>query len=104
MSFKIFATGSQITDLEKDLLEDEIPNLDVWLQTVLDNRIHHASKKFIGKYKDKLFDDPNVDSIPANIEGFAAVVTGSSWYENAQTRADGNAAKELQMVSQSLNL
>ena len=104
MSFKIFATGSAISDLDRALLEDEIPNIDNWVQNFIRNRVAHAGKIFINKYKDRLFDDPDVTTIPANIEGFAAVVTGSSWYEDAKTRADGVTAKEMQMVSASLNL
>ena len=86
MSFNIFSTGSLITDTERVLLEDDMVNIDDWVRNAIDAKIDHMKTTFVSKYKDKVFDDPSIETIPANTEGFVSVVTGSSWYKNATER------------------
>ncbi len=87
MSFNIFSTGSIITDTEKALLEDDMVNIDEWVRNAIDAKINNMRTEFVAKYKDQVFDDPSIDTIPANTDGFVAVVTGSSWYKNAYQRS-----------------
>ena len=86
MSFNIFSTGSLITDVEKVILEDDMVDIQAWVSNAIDAKIDSLKTTFVTKYKDKVFEDPSIETIPANIDGFVAVVTGSSWYKNASER------------------
>jgi hypothetical protein len=86
MSFNIFSTGSLITDVEKVILEDDMVDIEGWVRNALDAKIDSLKTTFVTTYKDRVFEDASIDSIPANIDGFVAVVTGSSWYKNASER------------------
>lgn len=88
MSFNIFSTGSLITDVEKTLLEDDMYDIETWVRNTIDAKIDNMKTTFVAKYKDKVFDDPSIETIPANIDGFVAVVTGSSWYKSSKELHD----------------
>ena len=75
-----------ISDLDIKALEDDLLDIDEWIQGAVSGKINNCKKRMVRNWQQKLFNDPNVDSIPATADAMIEYVIGRDDYKNRITR------------------
>ena len=89
-----------ITDMECSILEDSLINVGTWVSGALAGKIANCKKRMVEEWLPRLYADPDVATIPADVDGIVAMVLGRDDYLN---RVDRDAAalydREERLVS-----
>lgn len=75
-----------LTDDEIKLLENDLLDIQEWVQGIVDGKVNNCWKRFQQEWTVRLMNDPDfTDSIPSNKADFIALVVSRKDYQN---RAD----------------
>ena len=58
-----------INNFDEKVLKHEILSIEEWLQNALNGKIHKVKSRLSKTAQTALFEDPNIDSIPATVSG-----------------------------------
>ena len=75
-----------ISDTNTKLLLNDLLDIQEWCQGMLDGKINNCQKRFLEEWQPKLFKDPLVTNIPANINDFVTLVVARDDYKNRAQR------------------
>ena len=82
----------ELTDTEQAILQNDLLNIDEWLQAAMDGKKSNCWKRMQQEWTAKLMNDEGfTDAIPSNQADFVSLVTAR---EDYQTRAERDAAQE----------
>jgi len=76
----------EISDIDQLTLENDLLDLDDWVQKAVTGKIQNCKKRFIRDWQPRLFNDPNVTEIPATPEAFILSVVARDDYQNRVAR------------------
>ena len=71
-----------ITDTDIALLKDNLIDIQLWLEGAVRGKTNNCWNRFKKEWTQKLMDDPNIESIPANKEGLVKAVLTRNDYKN----------------------
>ena len=77
-----------ITDTDCAILEDSVLNVGNWLSGALAGKIANCKKRLVEEWLPRLYADPDVVTIPADVDEIVALVLGRDDYK---TRAERDA-------------
>lgn len=75
-----------IEDLDEKVLEHDLLDVQRWVQAAVDGKISNVKKRLLKEAQEKLFSDPEIDSIPATEEGCLELYFSRPYYKNRRTR------------------
>jgi len=84
----------QISDLEKKILEDQLTDIQEWLQAAIDGKINSIKKRLVKSEIDRLVNDPSVTNVPATPDAIVAAYFDLEGYKN-------RAEREAELLQQS---
>lgn len=79
-----------LSEFDKKVLNHELSDIQYWIQAALDGKINNVKKRLTKEAQTKLFEDPNIQSIPATVSGSISLYFDQSYYQNAEQRASGS--------------
>ena len=79
----------QISDLDKKILEDQLMDIQEWLQGAIDGKINSVKKRLVKSEIERLVNDPTITSVPASPEDIVTAYFDQEGYKNrAEREAD----------------
>ena len=83
----------ELTDTEQAILQNDLLNIDEWLQAAMDGKKNNCWKRMQQEWTTKLMNDEGfTDAIPSNQADFVSLVTAR---EDYQTRAERDAVQDI---------
>jgi dsRNA-specific ribonuclease len=82
--------SQSISDADKLILNNDITNINGWVQGALDGKINNCYKRMKTEWVPKLMDDPNISAISASRDEFVQQVLTHPSYQNRETRDSGS--------------
>ena len=76
----------QISNEDVAYLENDLLDVDDWVQKAVVGKINNSKKRFIREWQQKLMADPDVTTIPANTADFISGVKARPDYKNRAQR------------------
>jgi hypothetical protein len=85
----------KIQDLDEEVLKHDILDVQDWLQKAIDGKINSVKQRILVDAQQKLFSDPEIQSIPANTDSFLQLYFSRPYYKNREARvAEASARTE----------
>lgn len=69
-----------LTDTEKSVLENDLINVQAWVNDAIDGKVNACKKRMIAEWMPKLYADDSVTSIPANEDDMIALIVKRNDY------------------------
>ena len=76
----------ELSDFEVALLNSDLIDIQEWVRNAVQGKINWCKKRLIREYMDVLYNDPGVDSIPADMDKLAEVIMAHPQYKDAVTK------------------
>jgi|TARA_Y100000310_G_scaffold43692_1_gene40733 hypothetical protein len=76
----------RVSDRDMKVLENDLLDVNDWIQKAVAGKINNCKKRMVGEWQQRLFNDPNVDSIPATSDALIDMVVQRADYKNRATR------------------
>lgn len=83
---KIFTRGIEISDSDVKCLENDLLDIEEWVQGAIDGKINNCKKRLLREWQPRLLLDPDVKTIPANETALIEYITARSDYQNRSAR------------------
>ena len=80
-----------LSEFDKKVLNHELLDVQEWIQNALDGKINNVKKRLIKEAQEKLFNDENIESIPATVSGSISLYFEQDYYKNAESKLSDNA-------------
>lgn len=97
---KVFIDNTEILNIDitsQQLLENDLLNIGDWVKNAIVGKVENCYGRFRKEWDAKLFNDPSVESIPANRDAFVEFVTAREDYKNRSMREAEEAAIAQQL-------
>ncbi len=76
-----------LSEFDKKVLEHDLKSVEQWVQDALDGKINSVKKRLTVEAQNKLFEDSNVESIPATVSGSISLYFEQAYYKNRLQRS-----------------
>jgi len=76
----------EISDLDEKVLQHDLLDVQKWVQDAANGKINNVKKRLLKEAQEKLFSDPEVQSIPASEEGCLELYFSRPYYKKRETR------------------
>jgi hypothetical protein len=76
----------EISDVDQIILENDLLDIEQWVNGAIQGKISKCKKRIVTQWQQKLFDDPDVDTLPASTDGLVREVIRRSDYKNRKQR------------------
>ena len=83
---KIFPNGIELTDQQVACLLNDILNIEAWVTGAINGKLNNCKKRLIREWQPRLFDDPEVVTMPADESAFIDMVLARPDYKDRETR------------------
>jgi hypothetical protein len=102
----IFPSGITLTETQVDVLLDTLcieENLQATPEEIIERwimdglvtgKVSNCKKRFMTEWQQRLIDDPDVESVPADVTRFVTVVTARADYKNRAQREIAKAVSD----------
>lgn len=81
--------GIQISQVDLDALEHVVPDAEVWITTLIQNKIANSRKTMRRDWVDRLIDNPEFnDPLPSDEDQLLTVIKGRPDYKKRSDRVD----------------
>ena len=78
----------KISDFDKKVLEHElIIEVEQWAQDALNGKINSVKSRLVREAREKLFNDDQVESIPATVEGLVQMYFDRTYYKSRKQKS-----------------
>ena len=77
-----------INDTDEKILLNDILDIQEWVDGAIAGKVNQCWSRFELKWTQKLMNDPNVESIPANKDLYVEMITSRSDYQNRSQRPE----------------
>ena len=85
----------QISDLDKKILEDQLLDIQEWLQGAIDGKTNSVKKRLVKSEIERLINDPTVTNVPGSHDDIINAYFAQEGYKNrAERKADLDAQSE----------
>ena len=88
---KLFPEGIEISEVDALALKNDLLDLEDWVKKALEGKIFNCKKRMDIHWKPLLDADPNVKTIPANLDERILFIVARDDYEDRQS---GDARRE----------
>ena len=79
----------QISDLDKKILEDQLMDIQKWLQGAIDGKTNSVKKRLVKSEIERMVGDPTITSVPASHDDIVTAYFSQEGYKNrAEREAD----------------
>jgi len=75
-----------IEDLEEKILQNELLDIQKWTQDAIQGKIGNIKARLLKEAQEKLLADPDIESIPATVEGMLELYFSRPYYLNRQQK------------------
>ena len=75
-----------ISDIEKACLENDLLDINDWVQKAVKGKINNCKKRFMREWQPKIMADPSIKTMPAEEQLFINMVLARPDYKNRITR------------------
>ena len=79
-----------LSEFDKKVLNHELSDIQYWVQASLDGKINKVKKRLTKEAQTKLFEDSNIQNIPATVSGSISLYFDQPYYQNAEQRTSGS--------------
>ena len=79
-----------LSEFDKKVLEHDLKSVQEWVQNALNGKINSVKKRLTVEAQNKLFQDSNIESIPATVSGSISLYFEQPYYENRLQRSSGS--------------
>ena len=79
-----------LNDFDKKVLEHDLLNIQNWIQEALDGKVNKVKKRLVTEAQTVLFDDPNIQNIPATVSGSISLYFDQPYYQNREQRVSAS--------------
>jgi len=76
----------EISDLDEKILQHDLLSVQQWVQGAVDGKINNVKKRLLKEAQEKLFNDAEIQSIPASEEGCLQLYFSRPYYKNRVDR------------------
>lgn len=76
----------QISEFDEKVLKHEMVDVQNWVQSAINGKINKVKTRLSQTAQSELFNDPNINSIPATVSGSISLYFDQSYYQNAEQR------------------
>ena len=84
----------QISDLDKKILEDQLLDIQDWLQSAINGKANSIKKRLVKSEIERLVNDPTVTNVPASPEDIVTAYFAQEGYKNRAERETSPAGDE----------
>lgn len=77
-----------ISEFDEKVLKHALLSPEAWLQDAIDGKINNVKKRLTKEAQEKLFEDANVENIPATVEGLLNLYFEQVYYKNRVQREE----------------
>ena len=85
---KIFTRGIEISDSDVKCLENDLLDIEAWIQGAIDGKINNCKKRLLREWQTRLLADPTVQSVPGDEPGLIGYITRRADYQNRYQREE----------------
>jgi hypothetical protein len=85
----------EISDLDEKVLQHDLLEVQRWIQDAVNGKINNVKKRLLKEAQEKLFSDPEVDSIPATEEGLLTLYFSRPYYKNREEKEIENGSTQI---------
>ena len=78
----------EISELEEKILQHDLLDVQAWIQSAINGKIDSVKTRLLKEAQEKLFNDPEIESIPATEEACLELYFSRSYYKNRQAREE----------------
>ncbi len=78
----------EINDIEEKVLKHDLLDIQQWVQDAVNGKINNIKKRLLKEAQEKLFVDPEIDSIPAAESGFLELYFSRPYYKDRTKREE----------------
>lgn len=76
----------EIDELDEKILQHDLLSVQEWIQGAVDGKISNVKKRLLKEAQEKLFNDPEIQSIPSSEAGLIELYFSRPYYKNRVTR------------------
>ena len=85
----------KLTEFDEKVLKHELlTEVQEWVQDALDGKINSVKKRLSIESQQKLFNDENIENIPATQEGIITLYFEQEYYKSRSQRKEEQEAKQ----------
>lgn len=77
---------TEINDLNEKILEHDLLDIQEWVNSAIIGKINNVKQRLLKEAQEKLFADPDIESIPATEEGILTLYFSRPYYKNRANR------------------
>ena len=77
-----------LSEFDKKVLNHELIDIQQWLQSALNGKINKVKKRLISEAQEKLYQDENIQIIPATVSGSISLYFEQDYYKDAELRSN----------------
>lgn len=78
----------EISELEEKILQHDLLDVQTWIQAAVAGKINNVKTRLLKEVQEKLFNDPEIESIPASEEACLELYFSRPYYKNRQAREE----------------
>lgn len=82
----------EISDFDEKILKHELLSVQEWIQNAVDGKIASVKARLLKESQQKLFEDPEITTIPADVSGSISLYFEQSYYQNKEQQVSGSLA------------
>ena len=85
----------EISDLDEKVLQHDLLEVQRWVHDAVNGKINNVKKRLLKEAQEKLFSDPEIDSIPATEEGLLTLYFSRPYYKNREEKEIENNSTQI---------
>jgi hypothetical protein len=78
----------EISELDEKVLQHDLLDVQKWMQDAANGKISNVKTRLLKEAQEKLFKDPEIESIPASEEGCLELYFSRPYYKNRLQREE----------------
>jgi len=82
----IFPQGIEVSETDVICLENDLINIEGWVQEALAGKINNCKKRMLLDWHPRLLDDPDVQSLPGTEEALVSFIVNRPEYLSRRDR------------------
>lgn len=79
-------TSIELSDVDIKCLENDLLDIEVWIKAAIVGKVNNCKKRLIKEWQPKLFNDPEIEFIPANEDDLIDIIISHKDYKNREKR------------------
>ena len=85
---KVFNRGIEILDVDIKCLENDLLNVEEWIEGAIAGKINNCKKRMIREWYPRLLADTSIQTVPADEDALVNFIIGHKDYQNRYQREE----------------